>query len=283
MKKAMKTSRRRRKPQAKHEENIFNPFAPMVEGFRRWRAATKREGGSFRDAFVTVLLLHVIGVLAIMAYGSFKKAMTPAKTAKQAEEQTHKAAVLPDILRKSPQELIAAGDAKPGDRLEAVREKDPFAAKPAKTEKQKPAQLIAKDDESLPPLAPSASKPGWLPATTIQPSALLAGIDKTEATKKAFLEATGRSQKIQESPIVKEPEIRKAEQVVKQIQELAPVPAQNSAPAPTEYVVGSGDNIYTVSKRLNVSYAELAKANNLASPRDLRVGQTLVLPRGDNL
>ena len=237
-----------------------------------------RDGGSFRDAFITVLLLHVIGVLAIMTYGSFKKVVSPPKTAKQAESQTHQEPAQP--------ELIASGAVQPGARLEPVREKDPFTPKPPKikdTTKTKSVPQVAKGDEPLPPLVSRAAKAARPAVAKDQLGGSTASSDKAEATKRAFLEATGRLPEGEATPAVSEPEARPAEAVVAKVAEPSPPPAQNAAPAPTEVVVGNGDNIYTVSKRLNVSYAELAKANNLAGPRDLRVGQTLVVPRKGDL
>jgi LysM repeat protein len=51
-------------------------------------------------------------------------------------------------------------------------------------------------------------------------------------------------------------------------------------PPPSQYTVQAGDNIFTISRRMNVSFTELAEANNLSSPRDVRVGQVLVSPSG---
>lgn len=240
-------------------------------------------GGSFRNAFVTVLLLHVFAVLGMMAYGSLKKASATIKTAKQAEQKEFDESKLPAALRGGSQRLLATVSAEPGARLEPIREKDPFLTESEKSEKTKPTKLVSKFDEPLPPLAPPSMKPIRPPAVENRKSAASAKTDNNESAKRAFLEATGRSAKVQENHVVTEPEIRKGEPLLRQAEELPTQTMQKVAPAPSEYVVGGGDNIYTVSKRLNVSYAELAKANNLASPRDLRVGQTLVVPRGDSL
>jgi LysM repeat protein len=58
----------------------------------------------------------------------------------------------------------------------------------------------------------------------------------------------------------------------------ATAPAEPPMPLPSQYTVQAGDNIFTISRRMNVSFTELAEANNLSSPRDVRVGQVLVSP-----
>jgi LysM repeat protein len=54
-----------------------------------------------------------------------------------------------------------------------------------------------------------------------------------------------------------------------------------SSPEPTSngvYVLSSGDNLYSVSKRLNVPFKELVEANNIRDVRDLYAGQELIIP-----
>ncbi len=59
----------------------------------------------------------------------------------------------------------------------------------------------------------------------------------------------------------------------------APAPSYPSGPpAQASYVVKSGDNIYRIAAKFGVSASALMAANGLGSPRDLRVGQTLVIP-----
>ena len=49
-------------------------------------------------------------------------------------------------------------------------------------------------------------------------------------------------------------------------------------PAPTEYTLSTGDNLYAVSRRFQVSYNDLMVANGITDPRQLRSGQKLKLP-----
>jgi LysM repeat protein len=52
-----------------------------------------------------------------------------------------------------------------------------------------------------------------------------------------------------------------------------PVPAK-----PNSYVVKPGDNLYRISIKFNVTLDALMRANNLASPNLIYVGQTLIIP-----
>ena len=60
----------------------------------------------------------------------------------------------------------------------------------------------------------------------------------------------------------------------------APVHHEQATPSskPSEYTLAPGDNLYMVSRRLQVSYNELMQANGLTDPRQLRVGQKLKVP-----
>src|SRR5205823_12524441 len=46
----------------------------------------------------------------------------------------------------------------------------------------------------------------------------------------------------------------------------------------TTYTVKSGDTIYRIAAKFGITTTALMKANDLDEPRDLRVGQTLVIP-----
>ncbi len=51
-----------------------------------------------------------------------------------------------------------------------------------------------------------------------------------------------------------------------------------SATAQSTYTVKAGDTIYRIATRYRVSVGALMNANGLSDPRDLRVGQVLVIP-----
>lgn len=55
-----------------------------------------------------------------------------------------------------------------------------------------------------------------------------------------------------------------------------PVPA--AAPAPLRYTVKSGDTLSVIARRHGVPMMSIARANNMANPNTLRVGQVLIIP-----
>lgn len=62
----------------------------------------------------------------------------------------------------------------------------------------------------------------------------------------------------------------------------APAPAEAAPPSGREntYVVKSGDRLSTIAHRFGLTTGQLAAANNIANPKLIRPGQTLVIPAG---
>jgi LysM repeat protein len=56
-----------------------------------------------------------------------------------------------------------------------------------------------------------------------------------------------------------------------------------SEPEPAVYVVGTGDNLWTLARRYGCTVSALAAANNLTDPSALQVGQRLVIPGAPGL
>lgn len=59
-----------------------------------------------------------------------------------------------------------------------------------------------------------------------------------------------------------------------------PAGAQTSSPSTgaTTYVVQSGDNLFRIALRYNMSHVYLAQYNNIANPSNIQVGQVLNIP-----
>jgi hypothetical protein len=269
-----------------NEENIFNPFSPF---WRYLRAATRGWGKSpkhpFRDTFITVFLLHLIGVLGLMAHGAIKNSINRPANTKQA--QRHENSRVAKILEAKTDEVSAAAPVKPGTVVHAVRDPDPFRTRtPEITPSRVATGTVAKrqnpEEEPLPPVVTaSRATPALSPSPRVREDS-----DRTDTVKRTFLEATGRispeigreQSEALATMITKENiEVRRAEPVV--IGHVSS-PVTRMTHGAKEYVVNSGDNAYLISSRLGVSYAQLAEANNLSSPRDLRVGQRLIVPQG---
>jgi len=282
MKATRKTPRRTkvRRDNDYSEENIFNPFSPLFAWLKK-PGKRKKEYSEhpFRDSFITVVLLHVIAVLSFLAYGAIKdatKSPTALGTAKD-----HKDSRVARILEKQPQLLPSEG-AEPGGKLLAVREPDRFPTESIAAVRAKPAESLKtnrtvntgqmNNEEPLPPIT-TAPKP----VANVKPVDSPSRAHGNDPAKEAFLAASGRLPQANQVATTVEPEVRRAEPIV-QAEPSPSTPNQATAPAISEYTVQPGDNIFTISRRMNVSFTELAGANNLSSPRDVRVGQVLVSP-----
>jgi hypothetical protein len=213
MKTNPRSSRRKKKPEpvVDIDENIFNPFAPVLSMFRR---RGERDGNkkprAFRHDFALVLLLHVIAILAFVAHGSVKRYTAAQKPAPAAAKKQEKSVVkeivegprsgsMPELIKKE-------AKAKPGkNALVAVHESDPFLPEKAKTAEVKPnatsPKVAVKGPEkkaapakmAKPATQPAVTKPAaakpMAPSANTAPLAL-AGDDADK--KRAFLVATGR-------------------------------------------------------------------------------------------
>lgn len=60
-------------------------------------------------------------------------------------------------------------------------------------------------------------------------------------------------------------------------------PTATPAPVQTYYYVQAGDTLYSISRQLGVSQADLQAHNNLVNPDALEVGQALSIPTGSQL
>lgn len=50
-----------------------------------------------------------------------------------------------------------------------------------------------------------------------------------------------------------------------------------------QYKVGAGETLYTISKRFQVSIAEIVKENKLKNEQDIKAGQTISIPQGETV
>ena len=116
MKTKSKTRRapKRRAPRNYNEENIFNPFAPLMSAMRERAGREKTEsGGTFRSAFITVLLIHLIAAMGFAAYSAASKA-TRSTTTAQAAPSKKSGSRVAQILDGPSAKMLASEDAEPG-------------------------------------------------------------------------------------------------------------------------------------------------------------------------
>jgi LysM repeat protein len=267
----------------KHPHWIDEP--EYLDGIKK----RKRVGISFATAFVLVLAIHLAGVGGIFAFSNLKSDKKPTPVAEAPAEK-----------QPGPKSDSLARNEWPQPEAQPK-----VVATPPPVKKQVAAAKIAPKAEAKP--APVvAVKPNEKPAianTTPKAKPAASKVDDS-AARKAFLATRSNSQPLTETqqtipataqaqPVVASNPEMKVETVAAQQPAIitpskpqepaiasAPVQQEAGTPSskPSEYTLAPGDNLYMVSRRLQVSYNDLMQANGLTDPRQLRVGQKLKVP-----
>jgi len=237
----------------------------------------KRVGISFATAFVLVLAIHLAGVGGIFAFSNLNsdKKPTPLAEAPVEKQPGPKSDSLARNEWPQPEAQPKVVATPPPVKKQVA------AAKVAPKAESKPAPVVsAKPKEKAIKPAIAKATPKSTPAAT--------KVDDS-AARKAFLATRSNSQPVAETqqtlpataqvqPVVApNPEVSSAPSIASAPTTLAPKPAA-PAPRPSEYTLAAGDNLYMVSRKLQVSYNDLLQANDLSDPRQLRVGQKLKVP-----
>ena len=233
-------------------------------------------GLSFKWAFLIVLGFHVILLCGIYATSSLKPKV-PHPTA---------AVETPTTTPQGPKsDALARNEWPQPDATPEVKALPPAPKKVAAT--SKPAHVAPKKAECI-PSKPTPAKAVAVAATKSTPATPPAPKPGEAALKETFLAAkntaphTKADAEVQERiPVSTSPQPIIAENIP------SPTPAKAVAaippPAPvSEYTLNSGDNLYAVSRRLQVTYSELMEANGITDPRQLRIGQKLKVPARGN-
>jgi len=221
-------------------------------------------GLSFKWAFLIVLGFHVILLCGIYAASSLKPKV-PHPTA---------AVETPATTPGGPKsDALARNEWPQPDATPEVKALPPAPRKVAATSKPahvgpKPAERIP--SKPIPTKAVAVAAPKTTPATQHAPK------PGEAALKETFLAAKNTAPHIKADA-----EVQEKNQTSPTSQ---PIVAENTpSPAPvSEYTLNSGDNLYAVSRRLQVSYSELMEANGITDPRQLRIGQKLKVPARGN-
>ena len=261
----------------------------------------RRFGISFKGAFGIVLVLHVAVIGAICAY-------TMAKPKRQ---------VVPAVKAAAAASVGPKSDALARNQWPQPEAQPKVVATPAPVEKQVKRDLDQQVESVKAPAAiaktkdiPKKSEPTAVPAAPKQKAPVIAEVKEAprskvastddEALKKAFLSAREARAEIVET-----------RQAIPVSSSIEAVPATNaeirratlpesSAPSstagtqqgyvsndpverPASYTLSPGENLYMVSRKLQVSYNDLMAANGLTDPRKLHVGQTLKVPGSSSL
>ncbi len=238
----------------------------------------KRVGISFATAFVLVLAIHLAGVGGIFAFSNLKSDKKPAPVAEApvekqsgpksdslARNEWPKPEAQPKVVATPAPIKKQVADSKPRPKaepkVEAVVAEKPKSPAPALA---KPTPVVANTAPRQPQATDDALRKAFLASQT--PSLPTAETREALPVSRATVPL-----------IATNPEVSSAPSIASAPTTPAPKPAA-PAPRPSEYTLAPGDNLYMVSRKLQVSYNELLQANGLSDPRQLRVGQKLKVP-----
>ena len=219
------------------------------------------------QAFLVVLVLHVIAVGGIYGFSKFKEHTTPkvaAKTEASAKRETTETIKAPVAAQEAKTNTAAQTyTVMAGDTLKRIATKFNTSIEAIEKANNLAPNTVLKVGQVL-TIGKTAAKPATEPVKA-------APVAITEKAAPAPAPAV-----VAKAPPVKAPEADKTVSTK--------VPAKTDAPAVTEpakdtaYVVEKGDTPYSIAKKLKVSEAALMKANNIDDPRKLKIGMKLTLP-----
>lgn len=210
-------------------------------------------GMKLSQAFIIVLILHVLAVGGIYGFNKLKESRLHTAAKATAAPATLPAAPPPPVKEEKPTPpptgtrttTVASTTytVVAGDTLQGIARK--FGTTVADLEK--------KNDIGA--------------ASVIRVGQVLVVGNATEATAKASPSSAPAAPAV----VAKAPPVKPKE-----------VKVEKAAPADTStgkvYVVQKGDNPYSIAKRHNVTQAALMEKNNIDDPRKLQIGQKLLIP-----
>jgi LysM repeat protein len=235
------------------------------------RAASKAEeiddyegesepGMKLSQAFLVVLLLHVLAVGGIYGFSQFKE-HSKAKIAIKAEANAAAQKMEADTLAAKNTPTVAEKPATipktytvvAGDTLKKIASK---------------SNTSIASIEKLNDLSPGAVLHVGQVLTVGTMLKTPEAADKTASSK-----TTPAPSIVAKAPAVKAPETATAKTPTKT--EEAPEKESTSS---ASYIVAKGDTPISIAKKLKVSQETLMKANNIDDPRKLKIGQTIKVP-----
>ena len=208
------------------------------------------------QAFIVVLVLHVVAVAGIWGFNQLKekptrpataKAETPEAVAPVAVSEKKVEPVAKAELAKT-QQAQATYTVMAGDTLRRIASKFNTSIESLEKANNLTSTSILKVGQTL--AVGSAGKPATSQAQTTE-----------STTKTAPTPAV-----VAKAPPVKAPPVEEKTEAKPQTSEEK------------THVVAKGDNPYSLAKKFNVTQAALMKANNIDDPKKLKIGQKLVIP-----
>jgi LysM repeat protein len=212
------------------------------------------------QAFIVVLVLHVVAVAGIYGFNQLKE--KPARPATAKTEASEAAAV----TEKKADTLAKAQDA---SAAKAQATEISYTVVAGDTLRR----IASKFNTSV----ASLEKVNDLTSTSILKVGQILVIGSSGKVAAAASQSTESLSKLPPTPAVvaKAPPVKAP--TVQGKPEAGPLGKTQASDEKT-YVVAKGDNPYSLAKKFNVSQAALMKANNIDDPKKLKIGQKLVVP-----
>lgn len=252
-----------------------------------WKSRFIRSGLSFKWAFLIVFVFHLALVSGIYTISQLKPKAgksTPTTATNNPANNGPKSDALarnkwPQAESKFDPKTLPPAPKKIASRPET---KKPEAHTPAVAKVASPQTPVSHATPN-PTIASTKLPPKTSPAVKSEPTALK---EKFLATKNTPPPSRDENPNRETMPTASSvnPLATPNSEIPAPKNTVASVPAPKldapkyTPPAPSEYTLSAGDNLYAVSRRFQVSYNDLMDVNGLTDPRQLRVGQKLKLP-----
>jgi LysM repeat protein len=211
------------------------------------------------QAFIVVLVLHVVAVAGIYGFNQLKEKPARPATAKaetpEAAVTEKKAGTAAKIEAPTPaksQESQTTYTVVAGDTLKRIASKFKTSIESLEKANNLTSTSILKVGQTL--VIGSSPKAAAAPAQAVE-----------STTKSAPTPAV----------VAKAPPVKPA--AVQEKAEAKPLEKPQTSEEKS-YVVAKGDNPYSLAKKFNITQAALMKANNIDDPKKLKIGQKLVIP-----
>ncbi|MFZ4776742.1 MAG: LysM peptidoglycan-binding domain-containing protein [Terrimicrobiaceae bacterium] len=266
-------------------------------------------------AFIVVLLLHILAVGGVFAFNSLKSRNIVPDRSKPTETTKAATAASPDVVTGTTAKTAAASPAHEGSSATAktpAKSQTPEAggttytvvagdtltkiATGQKTTVEaieqangiesnsaiRVGQVLKIPSKGAPAPAKIVPKQETLVAKTaeVKPAAAAAKTTETKpapvAAKTAEVKPAAAAAKTAEAKPA--PVAKTTETATKPAAGTPPKEEPAATASEKSYTVAKGDNPYSIAKKLKVSYSELIKANNIADPTKLQIGQKLMIP-----
>jgi LysM repeat protein len=216
------------------------------------------------QAFVVVLILHVVAVGGIYGFNKLKETSAKPDAKKVAAAPAALVEKTPELLGESKVQKPAAKPVEVAGHSYTVVAGDTLK------------KIASKFNTSIEAL----EKANNLTSTSIIRTGQVLLVGKSSAASLATNPAKTESLPVAKSTpsVVAKPEpvqaiaTKGAPVEIKEVVQEAPTTVVGA------YVVAKGDNPYSIAKKFKVTQEALMKANNIDDPRKLKIGQKLVIP-----